>query len=136
MASRDPQLLHPTVRRLYDVFMAECAKAGVDVLTTCTFRSHEEQERLYAQGRTAPGRIVTNARGGQSDHNHMEGGRPAALAFDVVPIVDGKPCWDANNEAWAKIGAIGISIGLDWYGVPKAKFREFPHFCLRRKDKA
>lgn len=39
-------------------------------------RTYAEQNALYAQGRTVGGRIVTNARGGQSNHNF-------GIAFDV-----------------------------------------------------
>lgn len=34
------------------------------------YRSFEEQDALYAQGRTTPGDIVTNAKGGESAHNY------------------------------------------------------------------
>ena len=34
-----------------------------------TYRSFDEQNHLYAQGRTKPGKIVTYAKGGQSYHN-------------------------------------------------------------------
>ena len=39
----------------------------------------EEQTALFAIGRTAPGKIVTKARAGESFHNH-------GLAFDWVPL--------------------------------------------------
>ncbi|SVE43245.1 uncharacterized protein METZ01_LOCUS496099, partial [marine metagenome] len=34
-----------------------------------TLRTYAEQDDLYEQGRTEPGKIVTNARGGKSWHN-------------------------------------------------------------------
>jgi hypothetical protein len=34
-----------------------------DLIITCTWRSEEEQHRLYKQGRTEPGKIVTNIDG-------------------------------------------------------------------------
>jgi hypothetical protein len=39
-------------------------------------RSFAEQDALYAQGRTKPGKIVTKARGGFSNHNF-------GVAFDI-----------------------------------------------------
>ena len=46
---------------------------------TSGFRSVADQNTLYAQGRTQPGNIVTNARGGRSLHNY-------GLAVDVADI--------------------------------------------------
>jgi peptidoglycan L-alanyl-D-glutamate endopeptidase CwlK len=101
----------------------ECKLAGIDLLITCTYRDFEAQNALYAQGRTAPGRIVTNARGGQSFHNfHM--------AFDVVPLRAGKPVWGtagADGLLWQKVGELGEAQGLEWAGRWKT-FRELPHF--------
>jgi peptidoglycan L-alanyl-D-glutamate endopeptidase CwlK len=113
-------------------------KIGVTVLLTCTWRSHEEQDKLYAQGRTTPGRIVTRARAGHSKHNTVdERGAPAAEAFDVVPLLHGKPVWDdvdnpdtPEDEAWIweRVGEHGKAVGLKWYGDPESPFREKPHF--------
>ncbi len=131
MASRNPEHLHPNLQPIFTRFMAACAQAGLNILVTCTWRSNEEQNELYAQGRTKPGKIVTRARAGQSAHNYTVGGKPASKAFDIVPLVNGKPCWDAKNEAWAKAGKIGMDLGLLWYGRPGAPFKEFPHFQLK-----
>lgn len=69
---------------------------------TSAKRSMEEQERLYAQGRTKPGAIVTNAKPGQSAHNY---GR----AIDVVLDGSTKPglqmSWDWKNLAWIRLRA-------------------------------
>lgn len=112
---------------------------GVTMLLICTYRSSEEQDKLYAQGRTAPGRIVTNARGGKSKHNVTLPGTktPAAEAYDVVPVIAGKLDWSSHDdpstpidelEVWQRIGQHGIDVGLKWYGSPDSPFREFPHF--------
>ena len=98
--------------------MAECEKADIDVLITSTFRDAESQTALYAQGRTLPGNIVTNARAGQSWHNWR-------VAFDVVPMRNGKPVWGTSGkdgELWQSIGAIGQACGLEWAGDWKGKF--------------
>ena len=132
MPSRKIDDLHPDLRPLCIVFIEKAGKLGVDALITCTYRSNAEQDELYAQGRDKPGNIVTRARGGQSAHNHTLDGKPASLAFDVVPMVNGKPMWSAAHPSWQILGEIGISLGLEWYGAPNAKFREFPHFQLKR----
>lgn len=121
--SRDIKDLHPKVQAMANKFLDACKKAGIDVLITSTYRDNESQNELYAQGRTKPGRIVTNAKAGQSWHNYR-------LAFDVVPIKNGKAVWGTTGDdlkLWQKLGAIGKSIGLEWAG-DWVKFKEFPHF--------
>ncbi|KZE34164.1 M15 family metallopeptidase [Crenobacter luteus] len=132
MASRRIEDLHPDLQPLAQTFQRRCADAGVDVLIYCTWRSGQEQDELYAQGRSKPGPRVTNARAGQSAHNFTIQGRPAARAFDAVPLVGGKPMWDASHPHWQVMGKIGADLGLNWYGRPSAPFREFPHFELAK----
>ena len=78
MASRKIEDLHPDLQPLCREFVRRCEAAGVTALITTTFRSGAEQDELYAQGRTKPGPRVTNARAGQSAHNAMIQGKPAA----------------------------------------------------------
>lgn len=138
MASREIKHLSPQMQILYNRFHDRCRRdteltsKGISVLLTCTWRSAEEQDRLYAKGRTAPGAIVTNAKGGYSAHNAiLPNGTPAARAFDIVPLRHGKPVWGTTGEdlaVWNRIGEHGTAVGLTWYGSPTSKFREFPHF--------
>lgn len=145
--SRKLSDLHPEVRAMCEQFLDECEAAGIDVLITSTWRSNSEQDALYAQGRTKPGKIVTRARGGQSSHNFILNGVPASLAFDVVPLRHGKLIWGTRGdgvdadptdddtddlELWQRVGAIGKACGLQWYGEPGSPFKEFPH--LQHKD--
>jgi peptidoglycan LD-endopeptidase CwlK len=135
MASRKIEDLTPELQILCKEFVARCIHDGIDILITCTYRPPEEQDRLYAQGRTLPGAIVTNAKAGQSAHNKTDAkGRPAARAFDVVPLRNGKCIWGtsgADGHVWSRIGEHGMKLGLNWYGAPDSKFREMPHFELR-----
>lgn len=117
--SRNINDLAPYVANLCRKLIAECKKQGIDLLVTSTWRDGESQNWLYAQGRTRAGRIVTNAKAGQSFHNYR-------LAFDVVPIVGGKAMWN-DIRTFQKVGAIGKSIGLEWAGDWKS-FKEYPHF--------
>ena len=112
--------LHPKVATMAMMFIAECKAEGIDLVITSTFRDNESQDALYAQGRTAPGRIVTKAKGGQSYHNYR-------VAFDVVPLLNGKPIWNDKDPVWQVIGKIGKACGLEWAGDWKT-FKEFPHF--------
>lgn len=136
MASREIKHLRDDVQVLFNKFFDRCRrdiwllKRGVTVLLTCTYRSNEEQDRLYAQGRTLPGRIVTNAKAGQSKHNvTTASGAPAAEAFDFVPLRSGKPIWGTEGEdgkIWERCGAHGEAVGLKWAGR-WTRMREFPH---------
>ncbi len=128
MASRSLSDLREDIRHMATAMEIACEHIGVHLLIYCTWRSYLEQDELYAQGRTKPGKIVTNARGGQSKHNHMDKrNHPCSLAFDCVPIVSGKAVWDAKDPIWQKVGEIGESCGLEWAGRWK-RFKEFPHF--------
>lgn len=121
--SRSISDLLPPVRARTQAFLDACAAAGIDVIITSTYRDLESQSALYAQGRTAPGKRVTNARAGQSFHNFR-------VAFDMVPMRAGKPVWStagADAALWERLGEIGESVGLEWAGRWKT-FREMAHF--------
>lgn len=92
---------------------------GVKLRITDGFRSIEEQNLLYAQGRTTPGNIVTNAKGGESLHNFGK-------AFDVVQMKNGTPIW---NKFSNDIVSIANDLGLKWGGHWK-NFKDYPHFYI------
>lgn len=117
--SRSLSDLNPKVAAMCSEFINRCKEQGIDIIITSTFRDAESQNALYAQGRTAPGKKVTNAKGGQSFHQWK-------VAFDFVPIVGGKPAW-SNDELITKCGEIGESIGLEWAGRWTGKFVEKLH---------
>lgn len=84
-------------------------------------RSFQEQDALYAQGRTSPGNIVTNARAGHSVHNF-------GLAFDVG-IFEGSR-FLGESPQYKAVGALGLELGLEWGGNWRTIVDE-PHFQLR-----
>lgn len=131
MASRKLSDLHPQLLQIAEKFLDACHAEKIDILVTCTYRSNQEQDQLYAISRTIPGKKVTNAKAGQSKHNFTMNGKPAAKAFDVVPMMNGKPIWDASSPLWKRLGIIGNSLGLSWAGDWKGSMREYPHFELR-----
>ena len=117
--SRSLDDLSPPVKQRAEAFIEAAKAKGIDLLVTSTYRDHESQTALYNQGRTTPGKVVTNAKAGQSWHNHR-------CALDVVPLVNGKAIWN-DNVVWMQIGEIGVACGLEWAGNWKT-FKEFPHF--------
>jgi peptidoglycan L-alanyl-D-glutamate endopeptidase CwlK len=118
--SRKLDDLLPPVKVRVEEFLASARLAGIDLLVTSTYRDNASQNALYAQGRTTPGKIVTNAKAGQSWHNYR-------CAVDVVPVVAGKPRWDVKDAVWQEVGRLGKAAGLEWAGDWK-RFKEYPHF--------
>ena len=91
------------------------------------FRSWNEQNSLYSQGRTSPGSIVTNAAPGHSWHEF-------GLAVDIFPEnkITSLPDWDARHPAWLQLIGAGVSLGLAsgsaWKHCP-----DNPHFQMTGK---
>lgn len=76
-------------------------------------RTTAQQQALYAQGRTAPGRKVTNADGVRRKSKHQDG--HAVDAAFVRPLVEGR--WDLTwSGPWEAYGRIGEELGLVWGG--------------------
>ncbi len=119
MSSRLLTDLDPKVQAIAQAALDECAAAGIDVLVTCTYRTPAEQDALYAQGRTAKGPIVTNARAGQSFHQWR-------VAIDRYVVVNGKIDWSGTAPEWKTMGDIfkkhGFELGAEW-----VHFKELPH---------
>lgn len=103
-----------------------CKLDGVDLLIYCTRRDNEEQNGLYAIGRTLPGKIVTNARAGESAHNPDDEG--LAAAYDCVPLIHGKPMWDGKHPAWQIVIKRGEEAGLLASARWTGKLKEQAHF--------
>lgn len=126
MASRSLDDLTPYMRERAVKFEKQCEAIGIPVLIYCTLRSNEEQDELYASGRTKPGPIKTNARAGQSGHN-PDKVTGKSKAFDYVPTPGGKPDW-GNKDAYLKTALIGEALGMKWAGRWTGKFKETAHF--------
>jgi len=118
--SRNINDLLPNVKVRVEKFIELCDEEGIDLLITSTYRDNESQEALYEQGRTRPGKIVTNAKPGESWHNYR-------CAIDVVPLINGKPNWDGSDPIWETIGELGERAGLEWAGRWRT-FKELAHF--------
>lgn len=90
---------------------------------TCTYRSNDEQNDLYALGRTKKGKIVTNAKAGQSKHNSYP-----SKAFDIAFIgLDKKLNW--SDKHFKNFAAIVKEINpkIIWGGDFKT-IKDAPHF--------
>jgi peptidoglycan L-alanyl-D-glutamate endopeptidase CwlK len=106
------KLMHPSVRdevqQMYEE-MCEALSGRAIVRFAYTLRTIAEQNELYAQGRTKAGKIVTNAKGGQSYHNY-------GLAFDIVLLVDKDKNGSFESASW--------ETNVDFDGDGKADWQE------------
>ena len=120
-------LMHPILRTELTNILSEIEQGGVSIRLTQTLRTIQEQNDLYAIGRTKPGKIVTNAKGGQSYHNW-------ALALDICLLhKDGSVSWSLNEDLdkdgiadWMEVVKVFEKYGWEWGG--KWKFKDTPHF--------
>ena len=110
------------IRNLYTHFgsqveklLKECKEKGLRVKLLSGNRTWTEQRKLYAQGRTAPGKKVTKARPGESWHNY---GVAADLCFrGATPFPDPDPKRSVEGAAlWGDFGAIAKGLGFVWGG--------------------
>ncbi len=113
--------LLPEVQPLARQLVIQAAAKGITIKILSGLRTYEQQDALYAQGRTAPGQIVSNARGGYSNHNF-------GLAFDIGVFENGK--YMGESPKYAQLGPIGVAIGLAWGGNWKS-LKDTPHYELR-----
>ncbi len=130
------QLLHPKIRQsaldaFSEVEQALTGKARCRV--TSTLRTFDEQAKLYAQGRTTKGAIVTNAKPGQSFHNFG-----LALDFALIVDTDGNgtfetTSWNTTKDYdadlvadWTEVVKIFKNHGFAWGGDWRS-FKDLPH---------
>lgn len=129
------ELMHPSVRmelkNQYEIINSQLPK-NVRLRFAYTLRSVKEQNDLYAMGRTSPGRIVTNAKGGKSIHNY-------GLAFDIVMLYDTDnngtfetAKWDLDKN-FMKVVNYFKAQGWEWGGDWK-RFKDAPHFQLKKDN--
>jgi peptidoglycan L-alanyl-D-glutamate endopeptidase CwlK len=115
--------LAPALATKGRTLIQRCQEAGIAIRVSQGLRTWAEQDALYVRGRTAPGDIRTNARGGESFHNF-------GMAFDIVILESGRITWDPRHPGWRIAGEIGTSLGLLWGGTWKS-IRDLPHFEIR-----
>lgn len=120
---RSIDVLHPELKKKIEELKKRCFAAGLKIGISETWRTVEEQDKLYAKGRTEPGNIVTNAIGSTYSSMHQW-----YIAFDFFRN-DGKGAYNNSDGFFNKVGLIGEAIGLEWGGNWKS-FVDLPHFQL------
>jgi peptidoglycan LD-endopeptidase CwlK len=115
--------LHPVlIERLINLD-SQLTANSIEMRISQALRSWAYQAGLYAQGRTAPGVIVTDAEPGQSWHNY-------GFAVDIVPLVNGVCDWNDSGPIWQKIYSLlpgcGFFSGKDY----SSRFKDPDHIQL------
>jgi N-acetylmuramoyl-L-alanine amidase len=122
--------LNPIVAAKADSLVAQTGKIGIKILITDDFRSSEEQNALYKQGRSEPGQVVTNVKGGASYHNY-------GLAVDFALVKpDGDVIWDMEYDGngngksdWLEVVSAAKKLGFTW-GGDWTSFKDYPHLQM------
>ena len=117
----DRNKLHPWLNYKLGLLLKKCNKKGIYLIITEGFRTVKYQDKLYAQGRTTKGIIVTNAKGKDYQSQHQWG-----IAFDVA-INNKKLLYDIPTLK--KVAKIGKKLGLAW-GGDWVRPVDMPHFYL------
>lgn len=124
--------LHPDMIRL----MEESVKhSPFDFTITDGVRETQEQQALYAQGRTKPGKRVTDLDGVKKKSKHQRKADGYGRAVDLFPFVNGKV--DVKDEqqllpiiAGHILGTANrLGIKIIWGGLWKGLV-DRPHFEL------
>lgn len=131
------QLLHPKIRDEVKALIEKAESffpASIAIRVVQGLRTIDEQNKLYAQGRTAPGNIVTKAKGGQSYHNFG-----LAIDFCLLYDKDGNGTYelvswdqakDFDNDGtadWKEVVNVFEKAGYTW-GGRWATIVDAPHF--------
>jgi len=120
-SERAIRTLHPAAQRGARQLLIAVRAAGFDCRVLSGTRSYAEQDALYRRGRfgnTSP--RVTNARGGQSNHNF-------GIAWDIGLFEGGGYLTD--DTPYARVSSLrpaAVDWGGDW-----TTFRDPPHYQLR-----
>ncbi|OKP91341.1 M15 family metallopeptidase [Paenibacillus sp. P32E] len=123
--------LHPVLVAATVALIERSYARGVNIVITQGLRTIAEQDALYAQGRTNPGQIVTNAKGGTSYHNY-------GLAIDYALLLnDGKQVsWDTQLDVdkdgvteWMEVVEEAEKLGFEW-GGDWTSFKDLPHLQI------
>lgn len=140
---RELKYLFPAMRPAAERILKELNRketvrgTGIVWIVTETVRTSARQRSLYAQGRSAPGPIVTYVDGVKSLSNHQYG-----LAFDVAPTKNGKLVYSDPDVDWNYLAHLAraekLVSGRDWNSNGSSKdesFLDSPHVEWNRKDR-
>ncbi len=120
--------LHLEAQAAARKLLALATSAGFSARAISGTRSYAEQDRLHAQGRYGnAGPRVTNARGGQSNHNF-------GIAWDIGLFDNAGGYLNGDTAAelaeYRRLGELARPLGLEWGGDWRS-LPDVPHYQLR-----
>lgn len=104
--------LHGPTLKMVEAVLADPEASAMGLRVVSVYRSAAEQQALYDQGRTKPGKIVTNAPPGHSYHE-------VRRAVDLAPAeLMRLPGWAPMSPLWGRLAALyerhGLKAGHRW----------------------
>jgi peptidoglycan L-alanyl-D-glutamate endopeptidase CwlK len=120
-SERNIMTLHPKAQQAARKFLKRLQDAGINARIISGTRTYAEQDELYAKGRTKPGSKVTNAKGGQSNHNF-------GIAWDIG-IFNAQGAYLPESLLYDRAAEVGLIDGLEWGGNWHS-FKDKPHYQL------
>lgn len=114
--------VHPNLQIIARTMINRSKSGKYDLKIISGTRSYKEQDDLYSMGRTTEGSIITNAKGGQSNHNF-------GLAFDIG-LFDDRGRYLTNEGPYIEVREYSKDMDIEWGGDWKS-FKDFPHYQLK-----
>jgi peptidoglycan L-alanyl-D-glutamate endopeptidase CwlK len=113
--------LHPKAQEAARKFLRRVTDGGMTVRILSGTRTYAEQNALFRIGRFGDTRAkVTNARGGQSNHNF-------GIAWDIGVFIGGQ--YMTTSAPYRDAAEAGLFDGLEW-GGNWISFKDLPHYQL------
>lgn len=123
--------IHPELKEKALKILKAMEALGFPMIVQSGVRTTAEQQKLYSQGRTSPGNIVTNLDGVLKKSNHQIRDDGFSYAIDCVFLNKyNKPTWSLEYP-WHLYGACAKSLGLIWGGDWK-KLVDLPHIEIKK----
>ena len=118
--------LHPNLQKF---FIELLRISPYDFSISQGVRIAEEQNKLYQQGRTVPGKVITNCDGYKIKSKHQAKADGFGYAGDIAILINGKATWE--EKYYKEVANVGRELmekyNIEWGGDWK-KFKDLPHF--------
>ena len=115
-------LINPVFAKNIIKLAATLSDKNITIEIVQGLRTWNQQQDLYNQGRTTPGKIVTNSKPGNSWHNF-------GLAVDMCPFINGAPIWDVQHDYFKELIKSANDAGFVC-GAHFVSFPDYDHFQM------
>lgn len=126
MASRSLDDCAFPLKMMAEQLFGKCAELGIPIQITRTYSTQEEQNKLFAEGKTFMKTSLHSV--------VMKGGKKCSYAIDFAIMRNGRATpalkgevMDENFSDYIAVGKMAMKIGLDWAGSWPKKKRDYRH---------